>query len=112
MPGHGGHRGPFGGWGDWGGAWSEWMRPGAPFRGPGAGQRVDRGDVKHLILTVLEEGPKHGYEIIREVERRAKGAYTPSPGTVYPTLQMLEDMGLVRSLPREERRVYEPVSYT
>jgi DNA-binding PadR family transcriptional regulator len=45
--------------------------------------------------------------VIREVERRAQGAYVPSPGTVYPTLQMLEDMGLVRSLAREERRVYE-----
>jgi DNA-binding PadR family transcriptional regulator len=63
--------------------------------------------VKYLILSVLEEGPKHGYEIIREVERRAQGAYVPSPGTVYPTLQMLEDMGLVRSVAREERRVYE-----
>jgi len=107
MPGHGGRHGPFGWWADFGGDWSEWPGRGGAFRGPGGGRRVDRGDVKYLILTVLEEGPKHGYEIIREVERRAQGAYVPSPGTVYPTLQMLEDMGLVHSLAREERRVYE-----
>ncbi len=117
MRGHGpggGRHGPFNWWADFGGAFGEWpgrggpfRGPGGPFRGPGFGPRVDRGDVKYLILSVLEDGPKHGYEIIREVERRAQGAYAPSPGTVYPTLQMLEDMGLVRSLAREERRVYE-----
>ena len=115
MPGHGpgGRHGPFNWWADFGESFGEWGRPGGPFRGPGGpfrgpgGPRVDRGDVKYLILSVLEDGPKHGYEIIREVERRAQGAYAPSPGTVYPTLQMLEDMGLVRSLAREERRVYE-----
>jgi DNA-binding PadR family transcriptional regulator len=116
MPGHGhgGHHGPFNWWADFGESFGEWpgrggpfRGPGGPFRGPGFGRRVDRGDVKYLILSVLEDGPKHGYEIIREVERRAQGAYAPSPGTVYPTLQMLEDMGLVRSLAREERRVYE-----
>jgi DNA-binding PadR family transcriptional regulator len=63
--------------------------------------------VKFLILSVLEAGPKHGYEIIREIEQRAQGAYAPSPGTIYPTLQMLEDMGYVRSEVKEERRVYE-----
>lgn len=109
MRGHGpgGRHGPFNWWADFGESFGEWPRPGGPFHGPGGGRRVDRGDVKYLILSVLEDGPKHGYEIIREVERRAKGAYAPSPGTVYPTLQMLEDMGLVRSLAREERRVYE-----
>ncbi len=114
MRGHGpgGRHGPFDWWADFGGAFGEWPGRGGPFRGPGGpfrgpGPRVDRGDVKYLILSVLEDGPKHGYEIIREVERRAQGAYAPSPGTVYPTLQMLEDMGLVRSLAREERRVYE-----
>jgi DNA-binding PadR family transcriptional regulator len=60
-----------------------------------------------LILTVLADGPKHGYEIIKEIERRSKGAYTPSPGTIYPTLQMLEDMGYASSHAQEERRVYE-----
>ncbi len=96
--------GPFGPVGEaWGEAWADFGRP-----GPGGrwGRRVDRGDVKYLILSVLKDGPKHGYEIIREIERRAQGSYAPSPGTVYPTLQMLEDMGHVRSEVRDERRVY------
>ncbi len=103
-----GRSGPFGGFGGgaWGEAWEDWARSG-PWGGRGPGRRVDRGDVKYLILSVLKDGPKHGYEIIREIERRAQGAYVPSPGTVYPTLQMLEDMGYVRSQERDERRVYE-----
>jgi DNA-binding PadR family transcriptional regulator len=68
---------------------------------------VDRGDVKFLIMTVLQDGPKHGYEIIKEIEKRSQGAYAPSAGTIYPTLQMLEDMGHVRSRQQEERRIYE-----
>jgi len=105
-----GRFGPFGAFGAFGGAWDEaweeWLRSG-PWRGRGPGRRVDRGDVKYLILSVLKDGPKHGYEIIREIESRSQGAYTPSPGTIYPTLQMLEDIGYVRSQTRDERRVYE-----
>jgi DNA-binding PadR family transcriptional regulator len=92
-----------------GAEWNEWFggRGGhGPF-GMGQGRRVDRGDVKFLILTVLQEGPKHGYEIIKEIEKRSAGAYAPSAGTVYPTLQMLEDMGYVRSRQQDERRIYE-----
>lgn len=105
-----GRYGPFGGFGAFGGAWDdmerEWFGRG-PGGGHGPGRRVDRGDVRLLILSVLKDGPKHGYEIIREIEKRAQGAYVPSPGAVYPTLQMLEDMGYVRSELRQERRVYE-----
>lgn len=104
MRGRFGAFGPFGA--AWAEAWEEWERFG-PWRMRTLGRRVERGDVKYLLLTVLKDGPKHGYEIIREIERRAGGGYTPSPGTIYPTLQMLEDMGHVRSQMREERRVYE-----
>ena len=101
----GGPFGPFGAMGaSWDEAWREWMHSGP--RG-GMGRRVDRGDMKFLILTVLQDGPKHGYEVMREIEQRAGGGYSPSPGTIYPTLQMLEDLGQIHSVESENRRVYE-----
>ncbi|MSQ15034.1 MAG: PadR family transcriptional regulator [Dehalococcoidia bacterium] len=66
----------------------------------------ERGDMRYVVLALLEKQPMHGYEIIRELERRFEGTYAPSPGTVYPTLQMLEDMGYVTSVEREGKRVY------
>jgi len=98
----GGRFGPFGGWEE---VWREWTQ-GSPWAG-GPGRRVDRGDVKFLILSALADGKKHGYEIIREIERRSEVSYAPSPGTVYPTLQMLEDLGQVRSQEVDGKRVYE-----
>jgi len=85
---------------------------GFPFEGFGAerrgpGPRVDRGDVKILVLSVLRDGPKHGYEVMRAIETRTGSAYTPSPGVVYPTLQMLEDLGHVRAGEGGERKTYE-----
>ena len=68
--------------------------------------RFERGDMRYVILALLGERPMHGYEVIRELERRFGGRYTPSPGTVYPTLQMLEDMGYVSSAQEEGKRVY------
>jgi DNA-binding PadR family transcriptional regulator len=65
-----------------------------------------RGDMKFLLLELLVERPKHGYEMIKELENRYSGFYTPSPGTVYPTLQMLEDRGHVRSVSEDGKRVY------
>lgn len=56
----------------------------------------EQGDLKFVILQLLEEKPRHGYEIIKELEERCGGAYAPSPGTVYPTLSLLEDMGYAR----------------
>jgi len=68
-------------------------------------QRVRRGDVKYDILATLLERPRHGYDVIRALEERRDG-YRASPGSVYPTLQMLEDEGYVTSETIEGKRVY------
>src|SRR5439155_26135378 len=67
--------------------------------------RMRRGDIKFLLLEALKEGPKHGYEIIQDFEGRFRG-YRPSPGSVYPTLQMLEEGGFVTSEEIDGKRVY------
>jgi DNA-binding PadR family transcriptional regulator len=63
-------------------------------RGRG-GPRARRGDVRAAALALLAERPMHGYEMIKEIEERTGGAWTPSAGSIYPTLQMLEDEGLI-----------------
>jgi DNA-binding PadR family transcriptional regulator len=75
-----------------------------------AGRIFEQGDLKYVILRLLAEKPRHGYEIIKELEDRFGGAYAPSPGTVYPTLTMLEDLGYARAMPEEGgggRKIYE-----
>jgi DNA-binding PadR family transcriptional regulator len=76
------------------------------FRG---GRMFDQGDLKYVILQLLAEKPRHGYEIIKELEDRSGGAYSPSPGTVYPTLTMLEEMGYATATQEEGggKRIYE-----
>jgi DNA-binding PadR family transcriptional regulator len=65
-------------------------------RGRGRGGRFfGHGDLRFVILALLEEQARHGYELIKELEERTGGAYRPSPGVVYPTLAMLEDEGLI-----------------
>ncbi|NUP41104.1 MAG: helix-turn-helix transcriptional regulator, partial [Streptomyces sp.] len=59
--------------------------------------RARRGDVRASILALLRERPMHGYEMIQEIAERSAGAWRPSPGSVYPTLQLLEDEGLISS---------------
>ena len=73
------------------------------FRGGG---RARRGEARFLLLDALRESPRHGYEIIRALEERSGGEYTPSPGTVYPTLQYLEDLGYIKAEQEGERRVF------
>lgn len=70
-------------------------------------ERARRGDARYILLDALRDGPKHGYEIIKALEERSTGQYIPSPGTVYPTLQYLEDQGFVRSTQEAERRVFQ-----
>lgn len=67
--------------------------------------RMRRGDIKFHLLEILKEGPRHGYEIMSELEKRS-GGYRPSPGSVYPTLQMLEEGGFLTSEQLEGKKVY------
>ncbi|WP_156911816.1 PadR family transcriptional regulator [Salibacterium aidingense] len=65
-----------------------------------------RGDIKIVLLKLLQEQPRHGYELIKVLEEKFKGFYSPSPGSVYPTLQMLEDQDLVNIIKEGRKKVY------
>jgi len=69
-------------------------------------QMFESGEVKFVILRLLREKPRHGYDIMKALEERMGGHYSPSAGTVYPTLQLLEDQGYVRAVETEGRKVY------
>lgn len=70
------------------------------------GTRMGRGDVRAAVLALLSEGPMHGYQMIRAIEERTHGSWKPSAGSVYPTLQMLADEGLVTTEMAQDRKVY------
>lgn len=98
------NRGGWEGFGDWGGGPP---RGRSHWRGRAA-RLFEQGDLKYVILRLLEEKPRHGYDIIKELESRFGGSYAPSPGTVYPTLTMLEDLGYARVVPEEGgKKIYE-----
>ncbi|WP_377272612.1 PadR family transcriptional regulator [Peterkaempfera sp. SMS 1(5)a] len=91
-----------------------------PFGGPGGGPfgfgprgrgrhggRARRGNVRASLLALLRERPMHGYEMIQEIAERTSGAWRPSPGSVYPTLQMLEEEGLISSQESSGKRLFE-----
>ena len=99
-----------------------WMRsfgfpPGFPFggsegfggrgaRGSGRGGRGSRPNVRPAVLALLLERPMHGYEMIQELESRTGGMWRPSPGSIYPTLQLLEDEGLIEPEAGAGRKSY------
>src|SRR5260370_30889436 len=86
-------RGPFG--------------PRGPFGfGGEKGRFFGRGDMKFALLELLLERPMHGYEMIKALEEKSGGFYTPSPGSVYPTFPMLEDSSLLPAKEVEGQRVY------
>ena len=108
-----------GGWAagpPWGGGHQSW-RDGPPpwlaglFGMAQAGQsakgapKVRRGDVRSAILDVLSGGEMNGYQVIQQIAERSHGIWKPSPGSVYPTIQQLEDEGLVEGTSREGRRL-------
>ena len=102
--------GPHGGWPGHHGAFGPFGPPGPPmppgpwgFGGRRRGRR-GRGDVRAAILALLAERPMHGYEMIQELEARTGGVWRPSPGSVYPTLQLLEDEDLITGEEGEGRR--------
>lgn len=75
-------------------------------RGGQRRMRVERGMLRYLLLDALQHGPKHGYEIIKWLEEQSYGRYVPSAGIVYPTLQLLEDQGLILAERVEEKSSY------
>ncbi|HEY8471369.1 MAG TPA: PadR family transcriptional regulator [Natronosporangium sp.] len=87
---HHAHRGGFGPWQQGAFGWGFGFGPPGHRRGRGR-----RGDVRAAILALLTERPMHGYEMIQELDTRTGGIWRPSPGSVYPTLQLLEDEGLI-----------------
>jgi DNA-binding PadR family transcriptional regulator len=90
----------FGTWAMWGGP--QW---GPMWSGP-RGPKARRGDVRAAILAVLAEQSMNGYQIIQQIAERSGGVWKPSPGSIYPTLQQLEDEGLVRAETEGGRRTY------
>ena len=70
------------------------------------GRLFKKGDMKYVILDLLKDKPSHGYELTMALENRFQGFYSPSAGTVYPVLQLLEDMGYVTSASYEGKKVY------
>ena len=76
------------------------------FIGPGRGRPFQRGDFKYIILRYIKDKPSYGYEIIRTLQERFHSFYIPSPGSVYPTLQMLEEMGYATATEQEGKKVY------
>jgi len=75
-------------------------------RGPERHGRMRHGDVRAALLLALTEGPAHGYELGQRLFRASGGAWQPSPGSIYPTLQTLADEDLVTSEEREQKRIY------
>lgn len=65
-----------------------------------------QGEVRLALLSLLDDGPGHGYELMKRLEERSGGTYNASPGTVYPVLQQLEDEGLVRCVEDDGKKVY------
>lgn len=69
--------------------------------------QAKRGDMRPIVLHMLEESPMHGYEIIRRLEEKSHGFWRPSPGSIYPTLQLLEDEDLIMSREKNGKKIYE-----
>jgi DNA-binding PadR family transcriptional regulator len=84
-----------------------WGGPGHGGFGGHRGPRARRGDVRAALLALLAEEPRNGYGLMQEIEQRSDGVWRPSPGSVYPALQQLEDEGLVRQVEQDGRKAYE-----
>ena len=80
-----------------------WGRRGGGFA-PREGRMFDGGELKLVILALIAEKPRHGYEVIKELSERVGGDYSPSPGVVYPTLTLLAEMGYASAAEDEQGR--------
>ena len=76
------------------------------FREPWGESPFQKGDLKYVILDLIKDKPRYGYEIIRILEERSHGFYAPSPGAVYPTLQFLEEAGYIIAAQQNGKKVY------
>ena len=74
--------------------------------GRGSGRVFDQGELRLVVLSLIAERPRHGYEIIKEIEDRLAGSYSPSPGVIYPNLTMLEELGHATVEEREGKKLY------
>jgi DNA-binding PadR family transcriptional regulator len=101
--GHGWNWGRGGGGGEgWGGDW------GGGGRGRGRRRVLDSGELRLVLLKLIADQSRHGYDLIRAVEEMTHGDYAPSPGVVYPSLTMLQDMGLIDEVKAEgSRKAFE-----
>jgi DNA-binding PadR family transcriptional regulator len=79
---------------------------GGPFARWRGGRMFDSGALRLVVLGLIAEEPRHGYDIIRGLKARFQGSYSPSPGSIYPILQMLADSGLVTSSSHGPRRLF------
>ena len=75
-------------------------------RGGGRRRMFDGSELRLILLKLIEEQPRHGYDLIREIEERSGGAYAPSPGVIYPTLTLLDDMGQVEAKADGTRKAF------
>jgi DNA-binding PadR family transcriptional regulator len=101
------HRGHPGGFFGFGHHFGEGFGPhGAGRGGFGPGRKLGSADLQLLLLALLAEKPSHGYELIKAVEERSSGYYSPSPGMVYPALTYLEEIGYASVAPEGTRKLY------
>ena len=100
-------RGPGSGWPGGGSLWEGLDQLKTMFeKNVGVSTRMGRGDVRAAVLALLGEQPMHGYQIIHEIEERSGGSWKPSAGSVYPTLQMLADEGLISAEESGGKKTY------
>ena len=92
-------RGPWGG-GDWGAFFGRFGDGGSSSRS----RTFDNGELRLVLLALIAESPRHGYDLIKAVEERSGGAYSPSPGMIYPTLTLLDESGLIEEQKSEGNR--------
>ena len=85
--------------------WEAWEQLRGQFEQKAA-PRMGRGDVRAAVIALLAEKPMHGYQLIHEIEERSGGSWKPSPGSVYPTLQLLADEGLISAEESNGRKTY------
>lgn len=76
-------------------------------RGPRGPKMFDAGAMRYVVLQLIADKPRHGYEIIKEIEQRAGGSYAPSPGVIYPMLSMLLDLGHVSATSEGNKKLHE-----